>query len=478
VWKTILSTPLEVGGVGGVEEKGEASHDRDGGGDASGTAEDKGKGKGKGRAALLKAASVPSIPCAEGLNPMPRRARATSSAGMEGVPATSSGGGSSSGSELKKTEATIREEKELEMNRLRPALDKLVLGYLTHHGHVKTAQAMRARIAERAKTMAKAKASTEADTTMDTAGPSSLGAGRIGTVDVIDITTSGDGGSFTDISADTNEDEDEMPIRTAVVNAVSAGDAAGALRTLEGRFPAALDADGGLLRLKLRCAEFVALNVALAETYGPETSVGDGSVVDADTGSRTGAGTEIDIGDRTSLLVVGNGAGGRRADGEDGAMDVDDAEDFDRNGHGEDEDTPTHTPVAGTSFSAGNGTGATVTGKTPEQLHREATYDAALANALAFGRSLQATHRADPRPEVRALLGRTFGLIAFADPRAAGGELGELAGPKARAMLAEEVNQAILGKFKLNIVILKLKVDLFSSLMAYSFAGQTTTACP
>ena len=70
----------------------------------------------------------------------------------------------------------------------------------------------------------------------------------------------------------------------------------------------------------------------------------------------------------------------------------------------------------------------------------------ALETAIQFGQVLEADYRADLRPEVRAHLKRTFGVVAFADPLAAGGEVADMAGQEARARLANELNQAILGK--------------------------------
>ena len=46
---------------------------------------------------------------------------------------------------------------------------------------------------------------------------------------------------------------------------------------------------------------------------------------------------------------------------------------------------------------------------------------------------------------MRAHLRRTFGVVAYDDPIAAGGEVAEIAGQAARNSLASEVNQAILG---------------------------------
>jgi Ran-binding protein 9/10 len=77
----------------------------------------------------------------------------------------------------------------------------------------------------------------------------------------------------------------------------------------------------------------------------------------------------------------------------------------------------------------------------------DAPAQAALKAALAYGRTLQTECRkeAAERPEVRALLERTWGVIAYHFPVEAGGDVGRWAGQDARDTLAGEVNQAILG---------------------------------
>ena len=69
-----------------------------------------------------------------------------------------------------------------------------------------------------------------------------------------------------------------------------------------------------------------------------------------------------------------------------------------------------------------------------------------LHTALSYGQTLEADYKNDTRPSVRAHLRRTFGVVAYDDPVAAGGEVAEMAGQAARNALAAEVNQAILGR--------------------------------
>lgn len=76
----------------------------------------------------------------------------------------------------------------------------------------------------------------------------------------------------------------------------------------------------------------------------------------------------------------------------------------------------------------------------------DAPAQAALKAALLYGRRLRTEYKkeAAERPEVHALLERTWSVIAYHFPVEAGGEVGRWAGQDARDALAGEVNQAIL----------------------------------
>ncbi len=64
-----------------------------------------------------------------------------------------------------------------------------------------------------------------------------------------------------------------------------------------------------------------------------------------------------------------------------------------------------------------------------------------------YGRVLRTEYKAEAaeRADVRALLERTWSVIAYHFPVEAGGEVGRWAGQDARDTLAGEVNQVILG---------------------------------
>lgn len=73
-----------------------------------------------------------------------------------------------------------------------------------------------------------------------------------------------------------------------------------------------------------------------------------------------------------------------------------------------------------------------------------AAAEAALRAAIAYGQTLRADYKKDPRKDVQAYLDRSFGVVAYHFPMEAGGAVGKWAGQGARDALAGEVNQAIL----------------------------------
>ncbi len=225
----------------------------------------------------------------------------------------------------------------------------LVLNYLIHHGYAKTAEAFQAQLAR-----APARAVSPA---LPVPPPTSASAPA---PDVDSPMLSAE-----------HENEivepDMLEQRLMIVRAVRRGDIEGALNELKERFPDVLARDGGMMRLKLRCRQFVELVNAAAEAK---------RAFSASTSS-TNAAQDVD------------------------AMDVDD----------------------------------------------DAPAQAALKAALVYGRVLRTEYKAEAaeRADVRALLERTWSVIAYHFPVEAGGEVGRWAGQDARDTLAGEVNQVILG---------------------------------
>jgi Ran-binding protein 9/10 len=226
---------------------------------------------------------------------------------------------------------------------------RLVLNYLVHHGYAKTADAFQAQLAR-----APARAVSPA---LPIPPPTSASASAP------DVDSPMPPADHENDSGGPNVLEQ----RLIIVRAVRRGDIEGALDDLRGRFPDVLARDGGIMRLKLRCRQFVELVNVAAEAK---------RTFSASTSSHNGA-QDVD------------------------AMDVDD----------------------------------------------DAPAQAALKAALAYGRTLRTEYRkeATERPEVHALLERTWSVIAYHFPVEAGGEVGRWAGQDARDTLAGEVNQAILG---------------------------------
>lgn len=69
-----------------------------------------------------------------------------------------------------------------------------------------------------------------------------------------------------------------------------------------------------------------------------------------------------------------------------------------------------------------------------------------LEETIQYGQELKAEFSEDPRREVKRALEDTLALIAYADPRE--GPLRELLDERGRVPVAEELNGAILGKFR------------------------------
>lgn len=68
-----------------------------------------------------------------------------------------------------------------------------------------------------------------------------------------------------------------------------------------------------------------------------------------------------------------------------------------------------------------------------------------MGEALTYGQRLQAEYRDDPRPEVKQALEDTFALIAYTNAEES--SLAPLLREDGRAVIAEELNSAILGTF-------------------------------
>ena len=124
---------------------------------------------------------------------------------------------------------------------------RLVLNYLIHHGYAKTAEAFQTQLA---------RAPTRAASPALPIPPPAAAAAPGPDID------------SPMLSAD-HENEgvgtNMLEQRLTIVRAVRRGDIEGALSDLKERFPSVLARDGGIMRLKLRCRQFVELVNAAAE---------------------------------------------------------------------------------------------------------------------------------------------------------------------------------------------------------------------
>jgi Ran-binding protein 9/10 len=196
-------------------------------------------------------------------------------------------------------------------------------------------------------------------------------------------------------------EEDDIELRTRIVNAVIMGDIDAALSETRSHHPTVLEREEGLMLFKLRCRKFVELILEAAELKKRMGAIGGvGEVLREEEEERE----EEDDG---------------LAD-----MDIDDDASAAVNGFG-------------------NGVYHII--QKPQPTSMAIKYETALSNAISYGQTLQADYISDTRAEVQLLFKKTFGIVAYEDPLAAGQEVQEVVGVAARVKLANELNQAILS---------------------------------
>lgn len=297
-------------------------------------------------------------------------------------------------------------------------IDRLVLSYLQHHGYEDTAVALRAQIDTRRKKavaagrlMVAKKEDMDVDIKMeaDDSLPSNAADGSSG---------------LSSLVAQASFSADAMRSRQHVVGAVLAGDIDLALQLTRELFPSVLDADDGFLLLKLKCRKFVELVLHASDA--------------------------LQAMKQAESMVMSNGSDASSSTGE-GAMDVD-----------EENTQPPANGVSSNNVPPSTSSSPPVLSQRMKRTSSRtipppavAAYESALAELLAYGKALQAempgpdsSSRLGSRPEAHALLKETFGLVSFEDPRAVA-EVQALLSQEARATLASEVNQAILGTYVL-----------------------------
>lgn len=83
----------------------------------------------------------------------------------------------------------------------------------------------------------------------------------------------------------------------------------------------------------------------------------------------------------------------------------------------------------------------------PELKEINAQYEDALNTAISYGQTLWHDYYSDPQPVLEALFHKTFGIVAWEDPLAAGSDLADIVGQQSRTVLSYEVNDAILSEY-------------------------------
>ncbi|KAL7285967.1 hypothetical protein ACG7TL_001082 [Trametes sanguinea] len=306
-------------------------------------------------------------------------------------------------------------------------LRKLVLAYLAHHGYARTARAFQKQCTERSHAAAgkepvQTKIEPEDDVAMavdseDTraAGGSSSAADSVGT------------GAWLDYESEYGLDRD-LNTRLSITNAIIRGDMDIAMSLIREHHPSVLEREQGLILFRLRCRKFVELVLEAGEALRKVKEVEREAAAHP---------KEPSVGSKP-LDGVGEGIVGEM-DGV-GAMDVDDPSPEARTVSSA--TSPMVPTTAGTVLPGSSSAAPTPSRDAHAAL--AAAAKAALHTALSYGQTLEADYKSDMRPGVRAHLRRTFGVVAYDDPIATGGEVGETAGQASRDALAAEVNQAIL----------------------------------
>lgn len=287
-----------------------------------------------------------------------------------------------------------------ESSNLTSGINELILGYLTHHGYAGAARAFKAQ--------SQAKASTpDAVSSSASSGPSG---------DDVLMSTGDDVPAVT--LPPVKENDTDTQARQRIYHAVLAGDMDRALHETSVHYPAVLEREKGLMHFKLRCRKFGEMIIEAAEALRRQQQ-------------REQVQTQRRMDEVAQGVLIEEEE--EEEEGDD-SMDID--------------DDATHT----NGHAASNGDSAATTGApvdtailkgkmkaVPLDSHAE------MQRAVEYGRALHGEYAADTRPEVVELFRRTSVLWAFESPREQGGAITEYASQAARAELANELNQAILG---------------------------------
>ncbi|KAI8983194.1 hypothetical protein BD414DRAFT_490219 [Trametes punicea] len=303
-------------------------------------------------------------------------------------------------------------------------LRKLVLAYLAHHGYARTARAFQKQCADRSKAVPGAE---PVQTKTEPVDEDAAMAVDTDDTRVAGTSAAAGSGALLDYDSEYGLDRD-LNTRLSITNAIIRGDIDTALTLIREHNPTVLEREQGLVLFRLRCRKFVELVLeageALRKVKEAEREASAVRPKEPSMAAKSLDGVEGVVGEMDGV----------------GAMDVDDPS---PEAHSlPSMSTPTISTTAVGSVSAGSSSPPNSAQNTHATL--AAVAKAALHTALSYGQTLEADYKSDTRPGVRAHLRRTFGVVAYDDPIAAGGEVAEMAGQAARDALAAEVNQAIL----------------------------------
>ncbi|OBZ79836.1 Ran-binding protein 9 [Grifola frondosa] len=323
------------------------------------------------------------------------------------------------------TRSSKESMEEMEEEEKRAPMRQLVLAYLAHHGYARTAHAFQKQCAERSRvlpprekdipqvTLNAHDADADADVLMETdETPSNDTHTRSYSFGPSSTANASSASSSIDYGLDR-----ELHTRLEITNTILRGDMDSALALTSVHYPAVLKREQGLVLFHMRCRKFVELVLQAGDALR--------RVKEAER-----IRMEKEREEESAEAEAMDGAG---------AMDVDDPS-------SEAQSMITAPPVSKNVPSALSLTAPSAASGPVSASHTALSAEAksALNTAIAYGQTLEADYKTDTRPVIRTHLRRTFGVVAYEDPCAAGGEVGEIAGQEARVTLAAEVNQAIL----------------------------------
>ena len=276
----------------------------------------------------------------------------------------------------------------------KPVLNQLVMTYLIHHGYAKTARSLEAQ--------------QEANENAITSVPSGS------EMDDHDV----------EMRHSTNKCdfmESDIECRTNIVNHVLGGKIDSAIEAVQKHYPKVLETEDHFIFFKLRCRKFVELILETSEIKKKIKALRE-----RDDRRKDRAETWID---------------------DEMNMDIDDDASVPLPYRPSSNETLN---VMTSSYSAHDGVDASELDDLVVQ------YETALNEAINYGQTLSKNYQSDPRPELQQLCKKTFGIVAWEDPLEAGGSIADIVGHNSRIALAHEVNQAILSRWY--ILSMKLKI--------------------